>query len=370
MRPAGTPTDRDHVTTGELEVAKRMRSQPEWVARAILRERRSGIKRPATNPGCPQLKNCAANPVAGKPSWGVREMMILLATLLLWGSAPPALADDGLRLTAPVPGKVLRVFDPGVGKYSAGHRGVDLDARTGESVSASAPGVVFFAGLVAGVPSVSVDHGNGLRTTYTPVHPSVQKGDIVQSGDAIGTLAAGHCLGTACLHWGLTDGDSYFDPLHYTDSRTIRLLPVGSQPLRRVPLPAALVPAPVGAAPVTGRITSRYGMRVHPVTGVYKLHDGLDFAAPCGTSITLPWAGTVRSAGWDGGYGYRVVVEHDDGLRTAYAHLPGIAVSSGQRLGAGEMVGAVGTTGYSTGCHLHWMAWRDGALIDPEDLLS
>ncbi len=297
-------------------------------------------------------------------------MTILVLAVLLWWSAPPALADEGLQLTAPVPGGVRRVFDPGVGKYSAGHRGVDLEATDGEVVASSAPGVVFFAGTVAGVPAVSVDHGNGLRTTYTPVRPAVRKGDVVQQGDPLGTVAAGHCLATTCLHWGLTDGDDYFDPLHYTDSRVIRLLPTGSQPLQRVALPAARAPTSTGGAPVSGRITSRYGMRVHPVTGVYKLHDGLDFAAPCGTPITLPWAGTVRSAGWDGGYGYRVVVEHDDGLRTAYAHLPGIAVSTGQRLGAGETVGAVGTTGYSTGCHLHWMAWRDGALIDPEGLLS
>ena len=121
---------------------------------------------------------------------------------------------------------------------------------------------------------------------------------------------------------------------------------------------------------LNGTITSRYGMRTHPITGVHKLHDGLDFAAPCGTTISLPWAGTVSSAGWDGGYGYRVIVDHGDGLRTAYAHLPDVGVSVGQELAAGSQVGVVGTTGYSTGCHLHWMAWRDGSLIDPESLLE
>lgn len=300
-----------------------------------------------------------------------KTMMVLLAMVLIW-TAPQAHADEGLRLVAPVAGRVLRVFDADIGRYDAGHRGVDLAARVGDTVSASAPGVVFFAGLVAGVPSVSVDHGNGLRTTYTPVQPFLGKGEVVHTGDTLGTVAAGHCPAHDCLHWGLTDGEDYFDPLHYTDARVIRLLPAGSQPLRRTALPAARIPTTTaaGAAPVNGTITSRYGMRVHPVTGIYKLHDGLDFAAPCGTTITLPWAGTVRSAGWDGGYGYRVVVDHDGGLRTAYAHMPGISVSAGQRLAAGEAVGAVGTTGYSTGCHLHWMAWRDGSLVDPESLLS
>ncbi|MDF1486778.1 peptidoglycan DD-metalloendopeptidase family protein [Tessaracoccus caeni] len=299
-----------------------------------------------------------------------RLIAALVSVALLW-AAPTAWADDGLKLELPVPGQAVRPFDPGPTRYSAGHRGVDLEGREGDEVRAAAPGTIFFAGKVAGTPSVSVDHGNGLRTTYTPVSPSVGKGDIVSAGDVIGTLAAGHCTPQACLHWGLTDGEDYFNPLHYTEARVIRLLPAGSQPEIKVPLPPALAPtAATGDAPVSGRITSRYGMRVHPVTGVYKLHDGLDFAAPCGTTISLPWAGTVSSAGWDGGYGYRVIVDHGDGLRTAYAHLPDVGVSIGQELAAGSQVGVVGTTGYSTGCHLHWMAWRDGSLIDPESLLE
>lgn len=312
------------------------------------------------------------NPGFRHQIWGVRILIaIFMAASLLWPGAA-ARADDGLQLDAPIPGQVLRLFDPGPTKYSAGHRGVDLAGTLGEVVRAAAPGRVFFAGLVAGRESVSIDHGNGLRTTYTPVRPAVVEGDVVEAGDVIGTLNPGHCEDRACLHWGLTDGEDYYDPLHYTSARTIRLLPAGAQPVVRVSLPAAQVPsaAATGAAPVNGTITSRYGMRVHPVTGIYKLHDGLDFAAPCGTTISLPWSGTVRSAGWDGGYGYRVVVDHDDGLRTAYAHLPRVSVSPGQRLEAGETVGVVGTTGYSTGCHLHWMAWRDGNLFDPESLLE
>lgn len=304
-------------------------------------------------------------------SWGMRRLIAVLVSVALLWAAPTAWADDGLKLELPVPGQAVRPFDPGPTRYSAGHRGVDLEGREGDEVRAAAPGTIFFVGKVAGTPSVSVDHGNGLRTTYTPVSPNVGKGDVVSTGDVIGTLTAGHCTPQACLHWGLTDGEDYFNPLHYTDSRVIRLLPAGSQPEIKVPLPPALAPtAATGEAPVNGTITSRYGMRVHPVTGVYKLHDGLDFAAPCGTTISLPWAGTVSSAGWDGGYGYRVIVDHGDGLRTAYAHLPDVGVSVGQELAAGSQVGVVGTTGYSTGCHLHWMAWRDGSLIDPESLLQ
>ena len=157
----------------------------------------------------------------------------------------------------------------------------------------------------------------------------------------------------------------------YLKSPPIRLLPHGTTPPPVTWLPPAQVPGPTpepGSLPVAGPITSPFGMRVHPVTGILKLHDGADIGAACGTAIHLPWAGTVISAGYDGGYGYRVVVEHS-GIRTGYAHMPGIEVTAGRVLEAGAVVGHVGSTGYSTGCHLHWMAWRDGQVIDPLTLV-
>ena len=157
----------------------------------------------------------------------------------------------------------------------------------------------------------------------------------------------------------------------YLKSPPIRLLPHGTNPPPVAWLPPAQTPGPApepGSLPVAGPITSPFGMRVPPVTGVLKLHDGADIGAACGTAIHLPWAGTVVSAGYDGGYGYRVVVEHS-GIRTGYAHMPGIEVAAGQTLEVGAVVGHVGSTGYSTGCHLHWMAWRNGQVIDPLTLV-
>ena len=157
----------------------------------------------------------------------------------------------------------------------------------------------------------------------------------------------------------------------YLRTPPIRLLPHGTTPSPVTWLPPAQLPGPVpapGSLPVAGPVTSPFGMRVHPVTGVLKLHDGTDIGAACGTPIHLPWAGTVVSAGYDGGYGYRVVVEHS-GIRTGYAHLPGIEVAVGQSMDAGALVGHVGSTGYSTGCHLHWMAWKAGEVIDPLTLV-
>jgi murein DD-endopeptidase MepM/ murein hydrolase activator NlpD len=300
----------------------------------------------------------------------MRPILTLLLTALLLLGAPPARAD-GLTLTPPIDGAVVRGFDD-VARFAAGHRGVDLAGSEGEPVRAAAPGRVYFAGSVAGTPTVSIDHGNGWRTTYQPVAARVAEGDEVAAGQEIGILRAGHCAGSTCLHWGLTDGVNYADPTAYLGLLPVRLLPAGTEPRAAPSIGAAIVPgggSPSGGSlPVAGRLSSPFGMRVHPVTGVYKLHDGTDIAAACGTAITLPMAGTVSRTGWNSAYGWRVFVEHEGGLATSYNHLPGVDVRVGAEIAAGGQVGRVGNTGLSTGCHLHWMAWRGGELIDPLSL--
>lgn len=121
--------------------------------------------------------------------------------------------------------------------------------------------------------------------------------------------------------------------------------------------------------PVSGSITSPYGMRVHPVTGVYKLHDGTDFRAACGTPIKAAADGTVIQQYYNGGYGNRVIVNHGviDGksIITTYNHLSRYAVSVGTRVSRGQVIGYVGTTGLSTGCHLHFMVLVNGNTTNP-----
>lgn len=294
-------------------------------------------------------------------------ILFCVLALLLVGARPSS-ADEGLVLEPPVPGSVVRGFSAGPHPWSPGHRGVDLAAARGESVETAAAGVVHFAGTVAGRPSVSVDHGNGLRTTYTPVRASVDEGDVVAAGDVIGRVVAGHCA-TACLHWGLTDGTEYFDPLAYLAVRPVRLLPEGSAVVTPPSFGAAHVGMAASELPVAGRISSRFGMRTHPVTGVRKLHDGLDLAAACGTPVRLPWPGRVTTVQRHPAYGNRVVVQHAGG-RSAYAHLSRMDVRPGQQVAAGTVLGTVGSTGLSTGCHLHWMTWRGGSLVDPLTLVG
>lgn len=127
------------------------------------------------------------------------------------------------------PHPVVRPFQAPDTPYGPGHRGVDLGGDVDEPVLAAADGVVVFAGQLAGRGVVSVDHANGLRTTYEPVSPAVTAGQRVTAGAVLGHLRPGHagCTGApVCLHWGVRRGEEYLDPLALVAAiARIRLLP-------------------------------------------------------------------------------------------------------------------------------------------------
>jgi murein DD-endopeptidase MepM/ murein hydrolase activator NlpD len=121
--------------------------------------------------------------------------------------------------------------------------------------------------------------------------------------------------------------------------------------------------------PINTYITSPYGMRFHPILHIWKLHDGTDFGAGCGTPIHAAASGVVTDKYYNGGYGNRLFVSHGviDGssITTVYNHLSKYNVRNGQRVHKGQVIGFVGTTGYSTGCHLHFMVYQDGNVVNP-----
>ena len=139
----------------------------------------------------------------------------------------------------------------------------------------------------------------------------------------------------------------------------------GLDTLNRYRIGAGRLPV---SRPVTGgnvRQTSGFGPRRHPLTGRTRMHSGLDWAGPRGTPVLATADGVVKSAGRQGGYGNLVVIRHDFGIETYYAHLNSINVRSGQRVSRGERIGGMGTTGQSTGVHLHYEVRVGGTAVNP-----
>lgn len=114
-------------------------------------------------------------------------------------------------------------------------------------------------------------------------------------------------------------------------------------------------------------VTCKYGMRTHPITGVYKLHTGVDLRATKGTNIYAANNGTVTTATYNKAYGNYVVIDHGGGVATLYAHMSKLNVSKGQKVTQGTVIGLVGSTGYSTGPHLHFEVIRNGKYTNPID---
>jgi murein DD-endopeptidase MepM/ murein hydrolase activator NlpD len=117
--------------------------------------------------------------------------------------------------------------------------------------------------------------------------------------------------------------------------------------------------------PVPGPVISNYGLRMHPILGYARMHRGLDFRASYGSPIVAVANGIVTRAGWAGGYGNQVRLNHAGGLSTSYSHMSRIAVSPGSRVRQGQVIGYIGSTGLATGPHLHFETYRNGVTINP-----
>ncbi len=113
------------------------------------------------------------------------------------------------------------------------------------------------------------------------------------------------------------------------------------------------------------RYSSAFGYRIHPLLGTRKLHGGIDMAAPIGSVIRAAGSGTVISASWGGGYGNLIQIDHGNGLITRYAHLSQMSVTARQPVGRGEIIGLMGSTGASTGSHLHFETRINGSPVNP-----
>lgn len=234
-------------------------------------------------------------------------------------------------------------------------------ARTIKAQKAEIETSLYGSAAKAGIPkavvadamrmySWSVDFQRDLRRgdTLEVMYESYETDDgyIAKTGNV---LFANLTLGGRQIplyRFDLADGRTdYFQPTGWSIKRTLMKTPIDG-----------------------ARISSGYGLRRHPVLGYNKMHRGLDFAAPTGTPIYAAGDGKIEKAGWFSSFGKYVRIRHNGTLQTAYAHMSKIKVSAGQRVKQGEVIGYVGTTGRSTGAHLHYEVILDGKHVNPRSV--
>ena len=239
------------------------------------------------------------------------------------------------------------------------------------------------AALVGGAVTYGQDPLTAIEAVPVPPVMMVAPGPVTYPTS---TASPSSPLGYRLEGWSFDEAPGSFDPF---SAPTPQIVPLdGPRPAEAPPppepesIPEETALGSVGekaggdllSMPVNGRRTSVFGMRYHPILRVWKLHTGLDFAAPCGTPVGAAAAGRVVSAGWAGGNGVQVKVDHGmlAGYRvvTTYNHLSAIGVRVGQQVEALDGVGRVGNTGYSTGCHLHFEVIVNGRFTNPEPWLN
>jgi murein DD-endopeptidase MepM/ murein hydrolase activator NlpD len=185
----------------------------------------------------------------------------------------------------------------------------------------------------------------------------IDVGDDVTPGDSFDLVLAG--AGKQLLYAGL-------DRFAASDLQLVRWNANGRS--QWIDAANADRPAPVSAgflAPVPGRITSYFGNRYHPILHFSRFHAGVDFHGDWGTPIIATADGQVVRAGWAGGYGRQVRIAHGGGLTTSYSHMSSIAAAPGTFVHAGQVIGYVGSSGLSTGPHLHYEVQRNGVPVNP-----
>ncbi len=185
-----------------------------------------------------------------------------------------------------------------------------------------------------------LERGDTVRVLYDSLY---FRGQELATGDILGAEVTHKGKLYRAYYFGDEGGGQYYD--------------ANGQPLKKG----------FETQPVAGRISSPYGLRIHPVLGGLRMHTGVDYAAPTGTPIRAPSAGVVEFRGWKGGYGNTVVIRHNGSMETLYAHMSAFSSTAapGMRVNAGEIIGYVGSTGRSTGPNLHYEVRLNGQPVNP-----
>lgn len=222
-----------------------------------------------------------------------------------------------------------------------------VDANVGTSLSRSARRAGLPSDVIADAVQqlgyvVDLQHGVGRGDDYTLIveHRRAETGET-----QTGKLLYAKLGGTELMRWNYNGAPQFFR----SNGESAR---------------KGLMKTPVDGA----RLTSGFGMRFHPLLAYSRMHQGVDFGVPSGTPIKAAAGGRISFAGWHGGHGNYVMVSHSKTLSTAYAHMSRFAVRPGQQVAQGQVIGYVGSTGLSTGPHLHYETWLNGRAVNPVTL--
>jgi len=235
------------------------------------------------------------------------------------------------------------------------HSGIDFEARTGTSIVATASGTIRKAQRNGGYGLfVEIQHEKGYKTRYGHMSEiKVKVGQNVEEGEVIGLVGStGKAVGPH-LHYEIIHNDKPVDPLKFIKKYS-------QNQKQKTSKQAAFF-----TAPAQGRITDRFGPRIHPVTKKKDFHNAIDISARRGTPIVATASGTILKAKRYGNYGLFIEIQHENGFRTRYAQMSEIKVKKGQKVKEGEVIGLVGSSGISTGPHLHYEIIDNGKNVDP-----
>jgi murein DD-endopeptidase MepM/ murein hydrolase activator NlpD len=306
----------------------------------------------------------------------------LLRDLTLVETSPEAKAPVATRIDWPIctntGTKHGFTTDPFTGKATF-HAGLDFKGKFGLSVFAAAPGRVIAAerrgpyGLM-----IEIDHGRGLRTRYAHLQSAaVASGALVRAGEKIATVGSSGRSVSAHLHFEVWFGDRLYDPRLFLKSEKVCPKDDGA------PLPApalrgttAATPTVAGdkrvrfSWPVCTRTGTGFGYRFDPFTKEPSFHSGLDFPTAPGVAVRASATGRVIAAEMRGPYGNLIEIDHGYGYRTRYGHLQSYVVMPGEMVQRGQTIGAVGSTGRTTGPLLHFEIWFNDVVRDPRKLLE
>ncbi|MBS2213628.1 peptidoglycan DD-metalloendopeptidase family protein [Carboxylicivirga mesophila] len=247
------------------------------------------------------------------------------------------------------------------------HEGLDYSAPLNTPVFASQSGVVILtkSEKTGYGKRIEVEHKDSYKTLYAHLNSfNVKEGQAVKQGDIIGYVGSSGGSTTPHLHFEVHQNDKKINPANLLVNISID---------KPIELEDDLFIAPIAAKDLI-KTSSGYGMRVHPISKKKMMHNGVDYVAELNTNVVAIGDGVVRKVNHDfvegKGHGRFVIVDHENGYSSFYSQLNAYKVKEGQKVKQGDVVGLLGSSGLSTGPHLHMEIKKDGHFIDPESVIK